>query len=85
MYDENLIFKRYPELTECKDTMYAAFEILKDCVKNGGKILLYHKGFCLANAKEQAYAQRNRKQAGNVFMKRSHHYQGQQGNDVCHI
>ena len=44
MYDENLIFKRYPELTECKDTMYAAFEILKDCVKNGGKILLCGNG-----------------------------------------
>ena len=39
MYDKELIFQRYPELTECKADMYAAFEILKECVKNGGKIL----------------------------------------------
>ena len=44
MYDQELIFKRYPELTECKEAMYAAFEILKDCVKKGGKILLCGNG-----------------------------------------
>ena len=44
MYDQELIFQRYPELTECKESMYAAFEILKDCVKNGGKILLCGNG-----------------------------------------
>ena len=38
--DKELIFRRYPELTACKDDMYAAFEILKECVKTGGKILL---------------------------------------------
>ncbi len=44
MYDQELIFQRYPELTVCKDDMYAAFEILKDCVKKGGKILLCGNG-----------------------------------------
>ena len=44
MYDPDLIFTRYPELTECKESMYAAFEILKECVKNGGKILLCGNG-----------------------------------------
>ena len=44
MYDKELIFQRYPELTECKADMYAAFEILKECVKNGGKILLCGNG-----------------------------------------
>lgn len=44
MYDKELIFQRYPELTECKADMYAAFEILKECVKNGDKILLCGNG-----------------------------------------
>ena len=30
MYDKDLIFRRYPELTECKEAMYAAFELLKE-------------------------------------------------------
>lgn len=44
MYDQELIFQRYPELTECRESMYTAFEILKQCVKNGGKILLCGNG-----------------------------------------
>ena len=44
MYDKELIFQRYPALTECKEDMYAAFEILKICVENGNKILLCGNG-----------------------------------------
>lgn len=44
MYDKELIFQRYPALSECKEDMYAAFEILKECVKNGNKILLCGNG-----------------------------------------
>lgn len=50
MYDKELIFQRYPELTECKADMYAAFEILKECVKNGGKILLCGNGGSAADS-----------------------------------
>ena len=50
MYDKELIFQRYPELTECKEDMYAAFEILKECVKNGGKILLCGNGGSAADS-----------------------------------
>lgn len=44
MYDKDLVFQRYPALTECKADMYAAFEILKECVGKGGKILLCGNG-----------------------------------------
>lgn len=50
MYDKELIFQRYPELTECKADMYAAFEILKECVKTGGKILLCGNGGSAADS-----------------------------------
>ena len=50
MYDKELIFQRYPELTECKADMYAAFDILKECVKNGGKILLCGNGGSAADS-----------------------------------
>lgn len=50
MYDKDLIFQRYPELQECKADMYAAFEILKECVKNGGKILLCGNGGSAADS-----------------------------------
>ena len=50
MYDKELIFQRYPELTECRADMYAAFEILKECVKNGGKILLCGNGGSAADS-----------------------------------
>lgn len=44
MYDKALIFQRYPALSECREDMYAAFEILKTCVQNGNKILLCGNG-----------------------------------------
>lgn len=44
MYDKELIFQRYPALLECKEDMYAAFEILKTCVQKGNKILLCGNG-----------------------------------------
>ena len=44
MYDKELIFQRYPALSECREDMYAAFGILKECVKNGNKILLCGNG-----------------------------------------
>lgn len=44
MYDKELIFQRYPALAECRSDMYAAFEILKTCVKNGGKLLMCGNG-----------------------------------------
>ena len=50
MYDKELIFQRYPELTACREDMYTAFEILKECVKNGGKILLCGNGGSAADS-----------------------------------
>ena len=50
MYDKELIFQRYPELTECKESMHAAFEILKECVCSGGKILLCGNGGSAADS-----------------------------------
>lgn len=44
MYDKELIFTRYPELKECRQDMEKALEILKDCVKAGGKLLLCGNG-----------------------------------------
>lgn len=44
MYDRELIFQRYPALLECKQDMDKAFEILKTCVAQGGKILLCGNG-----------------------------------------
>ena len=44
MYDSELIFKRYPQLSECREDMYLALDILTECVKNGGKILLCGNG-----------------------------------------
>ena len=44
MYDPDLIFQRYPALEECRGDMDKAFEILKDCVSKGGKILLCGNG-----------------------------------------
>ena len=44
MYDKELIFQRYPALAECREDMYKAFEILKTCVQNGGKILMCGNG-----------------------------------------
>ena len=43
MYDKELIFQRYPELRECRPAMEQALEILLECVKRGGKILLCGK------------------------------------------
>lgn len=44
MYDKELIFQRYPALSECREDMYTALNILRDCVRNGGKILLCGNG-----------------------------------------
>ena len=44
MYDKELIFIRYPELTVCRDDMYKALDTIKASVRNGGKILLCGNG-----------------------------------------
>lgn len=44
MYDKELIFSRYPELAVCRQDMEKALEILLNCVRSGGKILLCGNG-----------------------------------------
>lgn len=44
MYNKELIFERYPELEFCREAMEQALELLANCVKNGGKILLCGNG-----------------------------------------
>ncbi|WP_274362981.1 D-sedoheptulose-7-phosphate isomerase [Paenibacillus thermotolerans] len=38
------LLSTYPELTECKDSILHAFELLETCYKNGGKVLLCGNG-----------------------------------------
>ena len=40
----NELFKRYPSLEVCKEDIYKAYEILAECLKNGGKILCCGNG-----------------------------------------
>ncbi len=44
MYDKELIFQRYPQLECCREDMEKALDILINCVKNGGKLLLCGNG-----------------------------------------
>lgn len=43
-YDINDLISRYPDLTECKESIIQAFEILKDCFKSGHKLLIAGNG-----------------------------------------
>ncbi|MBE6917417.1 MAG: SIS domain-containing protein [Ruminococcaceae bacterium] len=40
----NLLLERYPQLTECADTLSAALTALIDCYQKGGKLLLCGNG-----------------------------------------
>ncbi|MBQ8885440.1 MAG: SIS domain-containing protein [Clostridia bacterium] len=45
-----LLIKRYPQLEPCKDSIWAAYEILEECFKNGNKLLLAGNGGSCADA-----------------------------------
>ena len=44
MYNKELTFSRYPQLAPCRESMEEALNILDNCVRNGGKILLCGNG-----------------------------------------
>ena len=45
-----LLMKRYPELISVKDDILKAYEILKNCYKNGGKLLVCGNGGSAADS-----------------------------------
>lgn len=44
------LFETYPQLTGCKDDIISAFEMIADCYKNGGKILVCGNGGSAADS-----------------------------------
>lgn len=50
MSNLDLLIMRYPHLECCKDNIIIAFEFIRDCYKNGGKLLVCGNGGSAADA-----------------------------------
>ncbi len=50
MVQLNLLIERYPQLVVCKDDIAAAYEMIKTCYENGGKLLIAGNGGSAADA-----------------------------------
>ena len=46
----NLLIERYPSLIGCKEQIFSAFQILKNCYENNGKLLIAGNGGSAADA-----------------------------------
>ena len=46
----NELIERYPRLLECKDSIYQAYEILRNSYINGGKLLIAGNGGSAADS-----------------------------------
>ena len=46
----DLLIERYPKLSVCKDDIVAAYELMKNCYENGGKLLVAGNGGSAADA-----------------------------------
>lgn len=46
----DLLIKRYPQLGVCKDDIASAYELIKSCYENGGKLLIAGNGGSAADA-----------------------------------
>lgn len=46
----NLLITRYPELEICKDDIINAYQLIKECYENGGKILIAGNGGSAADS-----------------------------------
>ena len=46
----DLLIKRYPQLGVCKDDIARAYELIKSCYENGGKLLIAGNGGSAADA-----------------------------------
>lgn len=46
----NTLFETYPKLKECKEDIVKSFEILAECYKNGGKVLICGNGGSAADS-----------------------------------
>lgn len=46
----NLLITRYPELEICKDDIITAYQLMKECYENGGKILIAGNGGSAADS-----------------------------------
>lgn len=44
------LFKRYPALEQCKDEIYVAYKIIRECYCSGGKVLVCGNGGSAADA-----------------------------------
>lgn len=49
-YQLDLLIERYPKLSVCKDDIVAAYELMKNCYENGGKLLVAGNGGSAADA-----------------------------------
>lgn len=50
----DILIKRYPVLEECKGDIISAFEIMKNCYENGGKLLIAGNGGSAADSEHIA-------------------------------